>query len=145
MKIMKSKIAQTIIAGLIATAVMTIVGLMAPYIGLPKINPAAMLSAMMGVPLFIGYLMHLMIGIVFAAVYVYLFNPKVHISGKFVKGLLFGLAIFVFAQIMMLIIGMMLPMPLVGDKMLMMIGSLIGHLLFGVMAAVIVPNYSVTT
>lgn len=48
MKIMKSKIAQTIIAGLIATAVMTIVGLMAPYIGLPKINPAAMLSAMMG-------------------------------------------------------------------------------------------------
>jgi len=37
---MKSKIAQTIISGLVATAVMTGVGLMAPYMGLPKMNPA---------------------------------------------------------------------------------------------------------
>lgn len=45
---MKSKIAQTIITGLIVTAVMTIVGLMAPYMGLPKMNTAEMFSAMMG-------------------------------------------------------------------------------------------------
>ncbi len=74
--IMKSKIAQSIIAGLVATAVMTGVGLMGPFMGLPKMNPAEMLSGMMGVPVIVGYLMHFMIGVIFAAAYVYLFNPK---------------------------------------------------------------------
>ncbi|MEO6556344.1 MAG: DUF6789 family protein [Ferruginibacter sp.] len=98
---MKNKITQTIVAGLVATAIMTVVGLMAPYMGLPKMNPAEMLSGMMGVSLMVGYLMHCMIGIIFAAVYVYLFNKKVHIGSKLVKGVLFGFAIFVFAQVMM--------------------------------------------
>jgi uncharacterized membrane protein YagU involved in acid resistance len=141
---MKSKIAPTVIAGLIATAVMTVVGLMAPYMGLPRMNPAELLSGMMNVSLVIGYLMHCMIGIIFAAAYVYIFNPKVHIHSKLFKGLVFGFSVFVFAQIMMLIMGMRLPMPeMKGDKMLMMIGSVIGHLVSGVVVALIVPNYSV--
>lgn len=138
---MKSKVTQTIVAGLVATAVMTVVGLMAPYMGLPKMNPAEMLSGMMGVPLMIGYLMHCMIGVIFAASYVYLFNPTVHINSKLLNGALFGLAVFVFAQLMMLLIGMMMPMPEMGDKMLMMVGSLIGHLVFGIVVALVVPKY----
>ena len=139
---MKSKIAQTIIAGLVATAVMTGVGLMTPYMGLPKMNPAEMLSGMMGVPLMVGYLMHCMIGVIFAASYVYLFNPKVHIQSKLLKGVLFGLAVFVFAQVMMFIMGKLMPMPMMqGDKMLMMLGSLIGHLVYGIVVALIVPIY----
>ena len=122
--IMKSKIAQTIIAGLIVTAVMTIVRLMAPYVGLPKMNTAEMFSAMMGVSLPVSFLIHLMIGIIFAAAYVYLFNPKVHIQSKLAGGLLYRLAVFVFAQVMM-------------------IGSLIGHLVYGTAVALIVPDYSV--
>jgi len=138
---MKSKIAQSIIAGLVATAVMTGVGLMAPYMGLPKMNPAEMLSGMMGVSLMVGYLMHFMIGIIFAAVYVYLFNPKVSISNKILKGALFGFAVFVFAQVMMFIIGKMMPMPMPQDNMtLMMLGSLIGHLVYGIVVALIVPS-----
>lgn len=136
---MKSKITKTIVAGLVATAVMTAVGLMAPYMGLPKMNPAEMLSGMMGVPLMIGYLMHCMIGVIFAAAYVYLFNPKVHINSKLLKGALFGFVVFVFAQLMMLLIGMLMPMPEMGDKTLMMVGSLIGHLVFGIVVALIVP------
>lgn len=142
--VMKNKIAQTIIAGLIATIVMTAVGLMAPYMGLPKMNPAEMLTGIVGTPVLVGYLMHCMIGIIFAAAYVYIFNPKVHINSKLLKGLVFGLAVFVFAQVMMLIIGAMMPMPAMGDKMLMMIGSLIGHLVYGIVVVLIVPNYSVS-
>ena len=140
---MKSKIAQTIISGLVATAVMTGVGLMAPYMGLPKMNPAEMLSGMMGVSLMVGYLMHFMIGIIFAAVYVYFFNPKVHIESKFLKGIVFGFAVFVFAQLMMFIIGKMMPMPMPQDNMmLMMLGSLIGHLVYGILVTLIVPVYT---
>ncbi len=141
---MKSKIAQSIIAGLVATAVITGFMFLAPLMGLLKMNPAEMLSGMMGVPLMVGYLIHCMIGVIFAAAYVYWFNPKVHISSKILKGVLFGFAVFVFAQVMMFIIGKMMPMPMMGGSMmLMMIGSLIGHLVFGIVVALIVPYYSV--
>ena len=139
---MKSKIAQTIISGLVATAVMTAVGLMAPFMGLPKMNPAEILANMMGMPIMVGYLMHCMIGIIFAAGYVYLFNPKVHIHSKLPKGSLFGLAVFVFAQVMMFLMGKLMPMPMMeGNKMVMMLGSLIGHLVYGIVVALIVQNY----
>ena len=142
--IMKSKITQSVIAGMVATAVMTGFMFLAPMIGLPKMNPAEMLSSMMGVPIMVGYLMHFMIGVIFAAVYVYLFNPKVHISSKLVKGVLFGFAVFIFAQVMMFIIGKMMPMPMAQDNMmLIMLGSLIGHLVYGIVVALIVPAYAV--
>ena len=99
---------------------------------------------MMGVSLMVGYLMHFMIGIIFAAAYVYLFNPKVHIQSKLVKGIVFGFAVFVFAQMMLFIIGKIMPMPMPQDNMmLMMLGSLIGHLVFGIVVALIVPAYEV--
>jgi uncharacterized membrane protein YagU involved in acid resistance len=91
----------------------------------------------------VGYLMHFMIGVIFAAAYVYLFNPKVHINSKFLKGSLFGFAVFIFAQVMMFIIGKMMPMPMPQDNMmLMMLGSVIGHLVFGIVVALIVPVYT---
>ena len=137
--IMKSKIAQFLIAGMVATAVMTGFTFLAPMMGLPKMNPAEMLSGMMGVPVMVGYLMHFMIGVIFAAEYVYLFNPKVHINSKFLKGIVFGFAVFVFAQVMMFIIGKIMPMPMPQDNMmLMMLGSLIGHLVYGIVVALIV-------
>lgn len=141
---MQSKIAQTLIAGLAATAIMTGFIFMAPMMGLPKMNPAEMLSGMVGMPIMVGYLMHFMIGIIFAAVYVYLFNPKVHINSKLAKGALYGFAVFVFAQVMMFIIGKIMPMPMSNDNMmLMMLGSLIGHLVFGIVVALVVPAYAI--
>ena len=141
---MKSKIAQSVIAGLVATAVMTGFIFLAPMMGLPKMNPAEMLSGMMGVPLMVGYLMHCMIGIIFAVAYVYLFNPKVRIQSKLVKGSLFGFAVFIFAQVMIFIIGKLMPMPMAEDNMmLIMLGSLIGHLVYGIVVALIVPAYAV--
>ena len=141
---MKSKIAQSVIAGLVATAVMTGFIFLAPMMGLPKMNPAEMLSGMMGVPLMVGYLMHCMIGIIFAAAYVYLFNPKVRIQSKLVKGSLFGFAVFIFAQVMIFIIGKLMPMPMAEDNMMLIIlGSLIGHLVYGIVVALIVPAYAV--
>lgn len=141
---MKNKITQSIIAGLIATAVMTGFILMAPMMGMPKMNPAEMLSGTMGLPLSAGYLMHFMIGIIFAAGYVYFFNPKVHIHSKFAKGVLFGFLVFIFAQVIMFIMGKIMPMPMAeGSKMLMMFGSLIGHLVFGIVTALMVPAFKI--
>lgn len=141
---MNTKIQKSIMAGMAGTAVMSIVMFIALMMGMPKMNPAAMLSGMMGLPVIIGWVMHFMIGIIFAAMYVYLFNSNIHIQSKIIKGALFGFIVFVFAQLMMFVMGKMFSMPMAQDNMLMMmIGSLIGHLVFGIIISLIVPNNGV--
>ena len=108
---MENKLVRSILAGVVATAVMTGVTFMAPMMGLPKMNPAEMLSGMLGVSPVLGWLMHFMIGTIFAVVYVYLFNPRVHIHSRAGKGLLYGFIVFVFAQIMMFLMRKLMPMP----------------------------------
>lgn len=136
---MKTSLSKPIVAGLIATAVMTIVMFMAPLMGLPKMNAAEMLSMMLGVPAFAGWLMHFMIGIVFAFSYSIIFAKVLSkVSNTILKGAIFGFIAFVFAQIMMLLMGLILPMPQSNANMgLMLLGSMIGHVVFGIMVAVV--------
>lgn len=139
---MDNRFMQAILAGVVATAVMTIVGMIAPVMGLPKMNPAEMLSGMLGVPIALGWIMHFMVGIIFASAYVFWFNQKVRINSKLWKGMLFGVAVFVFAQIMMALMSMVMPMPSGSEDdsmVLMMIGSLLGHIVYGVIVALMVP------
>lgn len=140
---MKTKIAQAIIGGLVGTAAMTMVMFIAPLMGMPKMNPAAMLSMMMGLPLIVGWIMHFMIGIIFTLLYVFLLLPVLKkVGSTFLKGLIFGIAAFIVAQIAMPIIGAMLggmPSP-EGNMILIAMGSIIGHLVFGVVSALFVKN-----
>jgi hypothetical protein len=129
---MNTKISKSILAGMIGTIIMTIVMMVAPMMGMPKMSPPAMLANMLDMPLVVGWLMHFMIGVIFAFAYTYLFAPKVKISNLFFKGAVFGFIVFIFAQIMMAVMGTMLPMPkMEGSMMLIMIGSIMGHIIFG--------------
>ena len=50
-------------------------------------------------------------------------------------------SVFIFAQIMMAIMGMMMPKPpMEGGMMLMMIGSIMGHIVFGITVAIFVKE-----
>jgi len=137
---MSNKITQATIAGIIATVVFSIVTMIAPMIGMPKMNPPAMVSMMLGVPMFVGWLLHFMIGIIFAISYAFLFiNLLSKVSSNLLKGVIFGFAAFVFAQIMLAIMGLMLPMPpMDGSMMMNMIGSIMGHVIFGITVALMV-------
>lgn len=129
---MNNKIQKSIFAGIIGTAIMTMVMFIAPMMGMPKMSPPDMLAGMLGVPSIAGWVMHFMIGIIFALAYTYLFAPKVKIGNLFVKGAVFGFVVFIFAQIMLAIMGAMLPMPeMEGSMILVMIGSIIGHIIYG--------------
>ena len=136
---MNSQISRTLISGIAGTLIMTMVMFVAPYMGLPKMNPATMLSGMMGVPSVVGWIMHFMIGIIFASVFVYLFSSKVKIANIVVKGALFGIAVFIFAQIMMAVMGAIMGgMPKSeGTMIAMMTGSTIGHIVFGIVVALV--------
>ena len=130
---MNSKVSNAIIAGVVGTALMTMVMFAAPMMGLPKMSAPDMLAGMMGVPVIVGWLMHFMIGVIFALVYSYFFTASVRISNIYVKGALFGVAVFVFAQIVMAMASAMSSTSTPeGSMALMMMGSLMGHVIYGV-------------
>ena len=126
--------AKAIIGGIVATIAMTLLMMAGPRMGMPKMDAAAMLGGMMGGSLVLGWMMHFGIGIIFAYGYIYLLNNKLPIANNYLRGAVFGLITFVFAQIMMLGMGAMGVMPAIpNDNMGMMImGSIIGHTLYGI-------------
>ncbi|MHB1048732.1 MAG: DUF6789 family protein [Bacteroidota bacterium] len=140
---MNTTVQRTILAGVAGTIVMSIIMFLAPMMGLPEMDAAAMLAGMMGAPIVIGWAAHFMIGIIFALGYTYIFLPRVKISNLAVKGALFGVAVFVAAQIAIAMMSAIMgPMPVPeGGMMLMMIGSIIGHIMYGIPVAMIAkPN-----
>ena len=71
-----NKLIKTIIGGLVGTLAMTIIIMLAPLMGMPKMSPPDMLATTMGVPLIVGWMMHFVTGITFAAIYTYLFTSR---------------------------------------------------------------------
>ncbi len=117
--------------GIIATAVMTMLMLVAPMMGMPEMPIGNMLAGFMGIPVWMGWVMHFVIGAVLAAAYVITWKNRLPGSAV-VKGMLFALIPFFMAQIIV--------MPMMGAglfsgntpaPMMMVMGSLLGHLVYG--------------
>lgn len=127
-------ITKTITGGIIATLAMTILMVAAPMMGLPKMNVAEMLAGMLGGSLVFGWMMHFIIGTVFAFGYLFLLNNRLRISNNLLRGAIYGSIVFVFAQIMMAAMGLigLMPSPPKSGMALMMVGSLMGHLIYGI-------------
>lgn len=120
-------------AGLVGTAVMTAVGLwVAPMMGIPQMNTAAMLAGQMGDNMMLGWAAHLMIGIILALIYA-LVAPSLP-GAPAVRGALFGLAPWLVA---MLVLMPMMGMPMFGGAMPAAMGSLIGHLVYGAVVGLV--------
>jgi uncharacterized membrane protein YuzA (DUF378 family) len=83
---MENNLVRSILAGVVATAVMTVFMFTAPMMGFPEMNPADMMSGILGVSPLLGWVIYFLIGITFAAIYVYLFNPNIHIHSRAGKG-----------------------------------------------------------
>lgn len=121
------QIGRAVIAGMVGTAVMTIVGLwVAPLLGMPAMNPAQMLAGAMGGNLALGWIAHFMIGTILAVGYAVAapFLP----GAPALRGALYGIAPFLMAQI---IVMPMMGMPLFSGSAVMAMGSLVGHLVYG--------------
>ena len=118
---------KAIIAGIVGTVVMTLVSVVvAPMMGMPKMNPADMLAGQMGGNMALGWAAHFMVGIVFAIVYgavaPSLPGPPV------LRGALYGVAPWLLSQVVMM---PMMGMGMFSGSMMMAGGSLVGHLLYG--------------
>jgi len=138
---MNTKIRNSILAGIIGTLIMTLVMLFTPIIGLPKMSPPEMLSTMIGIPIIVGWIMHFIIGIVFALFYTYVCLRKRKITNTYLKGVVFGIIVFIFAQVMMSVMALLIPMPSVNNALIpTLIASLIGHIVYGIAIAKTMEN-----
>ena len=122
-----------LVAGIVGTAVMTFIMAIAPEMGIPESNQPAMLAALLGSSITMGWLTHFLIGIIFAAFYVYLFNPIVPIENKMMKGAIYGFLVSVLAQMMLVIMTSILSVMAapVESTILLVIRSIMGHVVFG--------------
>ena len=135
---MINKIQKAIVGGLLGTTVMTMVLFGAPLFGVPKLSPPQMLSSMLAFPILDGWLMHFMIGIVFAMMYVFVIRRILKgISSTMLKGAIFGVFAFIFGQIMISILGTLFTEapPMESSMISMVMMSLLGHLTFGIAVA----------
>ena len=143
-------ILNAVIAGIVATIVFTMVLVMAPKMGMPKMDIVSLLGSRFSAKSnqALGWMMHLMMGIVFALIYAFLWSNGIG-AATWLGGLVFG-------AIHWLIVGMvmgMIPMMHVGIKsgtvqapglwmtnnggVMAFMGGLVGHMIFGVVVALV--------
>ncbi|MEJ2484727.1 MAG: hypothetical protein P8Y68_03230 [Anaerolineales bacterium] len=138
-----------IVSGMIGAVAISMVMALAPRMGMPKMDIVSMLSTMFGRPnRTLGWVMHLMMGIVFALIYAFFWS--INLGGAtLLNGLIFG-------SIHWLVVGMimgMIPMMHAGIKSgsvqapglwmtanggaMAFVGGWMGHMVFGVVVVLI--------
>jgi len=124
-------------AGIGGTTAMTMVMFMVPVMGMPKMDVAAMLAGFMGIPVALGWIAHFMIGIVLALTYGFAFARKIP-DTTWTRGAIFSLIPWIMAQVLI--------NPMMGagffathttEPMMIVMGSLLGHLVFGIVIGLI--------
>lgn len=129
---MNQKVSKSLVAGILGTIVMTVVMMILPYLGFPESDPASMLADMFGVSTLVGWILHFVVGIVFALFYTLLCLMKRFVSNEHLRGVLFGVIVFILAQVGFVILSNFVTMPEPsGDLTMMMIGSVIAHIVYG--------------
>ncbi|MBK6680179.1 MAG: hypothetical protein IPN18_03750 [Ignavibacteriales bacterium] len=133
---------KTILGGIVGTIVMTAFMYIAPSFGLPKMNPAEMISSMLGVPIVAGWVILFLVGIAVAFSYPDHFTKYSRQSNPLANGILFGLSIFIVVEIIIFAIAAIKgPMPTFDKAMILpMVGFLVAYILYGIAVALIVKN-----
>lgn len=134
---MTTSFGKSTIAGLVATVAMTIVMLMAPFMGMPEMNIGGMLAGFMGVPSFVGWAGHFMIGIILAIGYGQFFVSRLP-GASWLRGILYGLFPWLMLQV---IVNPMMGAGVFASHTpapaLMVMGSLLGHMVYGAVLGVV--------
>ena len=122
-----------IFAALTAVAVMTAFMLVAPLVGLPKMNVGVLLGSMLGGSEVAGWFAHVLIGIVLVFPYLFFFNQWLPVENKVARGTIYGILVFVFSEIIFAIINLTGHMPDFAkqDMARMIFGNALAGMIYG--------------
>lgn len=125
---------RSVLAGLAGTTVMTGLMLAGPKMGMPEMDLGAMLGNFLRIGAGAGWVTHFVIGTVLAVIYAAFFASRLP-GATPVRGALYGLIVFFVAQLV--------AMPVMGGavfsggNLAMIVGSLLGHLIYGAVVGAI--------
>jgi uncharacterized membrane protein YagU involved in acid resistance len=131
---------RALLAGFAATIVMSLIMVMAPLMGMPKMDVPAMLGSMLsaapatpGEPAWlIGLFIHLIIGTAFLSVIYAFISGHLPTSSATAKGAIFGVLVWLISQVMVMpMMGAGLFSSSTPSPTATLMGSLIGHLVYG--------------
>jgi len=134
-----NKLLKGIIAGLVATVVLSVLMIMKGKMGLmPDVNVIAMLASKMGGNSIMAWLAHFMIGMIgYGLAYVYIFS-KLPFNSNIVRGILLGVAGWL---AMMIAIMPMMGAGLFGlslaSGVMVPVATLILHIIFGAVLSIV--------
>ena len=134
-------VSRALLAGFVATLVMTMMMYAAPLMGMPKMDIAAMLGSLlnggqmpapMSGPWWMGMVLHFINGVVlFPLIYAYLLYGVLP-GSNWVKGMLWGVILWFVAQVMVMpLMGMGVFSSGAPQPVMSVLGSLMGHLVYG--------------
>ncbi len=138
---MQSKFGKAIVGGIIGALVMSAVGLwVAPMMGIAKMNPADMLAMKMGGSAVLGWTGHLMIGAILAVTYAAFVASRLP-GPPAIRGALFSIAPWLVTELVMM---PMMGMPMFSGSVSPAMGSLVGHVVFGLIVGAVVGVPAIT-
>ncbi len=123
-----------IVAGAIGTAAITMLMLGAPLMGMPKMPIGDMLGTFLHIGSAAGWAMHVVVGLTLALIYAAWFAARLP-GGPAVSGAIYGLGVFLVAQLV--VMPMMGGGVFSGGNLPMIMGSLMGHLVYGALVGAI--------
>lgn len=124
----KLNLGRALVAGIVGTAAMTMLMLVAPLMGMPRMAIGEMLGSVLRIGSAAGWAMHVVIGLVLAVIYAGWFAARLP-GGPVLRGAIYGSGVFVVAQLV--VTPMMGGGVFSGGNMAMIVGSLMGHLVYG--------------
>ncbi len=134
---MNLNIQKVVTAGFLGTLAMTVLMVIGPMMGMPKMDMGQMLGPMnpiLQMPYAMGWVMHFILGIVLTGIYASVFLNLLPSDG-WKRGMIFSLIPFLLKEIM---VSPMMGMGLFeGGNMMMIMGGLLGHLVYGAVAGLV--------
>jgi|ERR1043165_1026560 uncharacterized membrane protein YagU involved in acid resistance len=124
---------KVLLAGFVATGAMTLFMIIAPFIGLPKMNFGEFMGALLGDSMVAGWFMHFAIGIIYAFVYVMFFNHTIPVIKDVFRGMCYGILIFMASEIILTTIMMTREITWAQRENMAVLafGNCIAHLIYG--------------
>ncbi|HXK35304.1 MAG TPA: DUF6789 family protein [Candidatus Paceibacterota bacterium] len=113
--------------GILGTIAISLLILIAPVLGLPRMPVWETLAEIFKTSIFSGWVIHFAVGIFLAGLYIFWFKKRL-LGRDAVRGMLFSLLPFILAQIAS-VLGQ-------GFSFLLFLGSLIGHLAYGLVLGI---------
>ena len=134
---MNLNIQKVVTAGFLGTLAMTVLMVIGPMMGMPKMDMGQMLGPMnpiLQMPYAMGWVMHFILGIILTGIYAAVFLNRLPSDG-WKRGMIFSLIPFLLKEIM---VSPMMGMGLFeGGNMMMIMGGLLGHLVYGAVAGLV--------